>query len=249
MIGPFQENTIVVGDCLDIMKQMPDECVDLVVADPPYNIGKAEWDDIEEYILWSAGWLREALRILTFQGSIYVCSSQRWMPYLFIELDRMAIWQNTIVWHYTNGLGSNRHYSMRYEPLLFFTKTTDYYFDIDALRTKDWAHGRGCEKGYHPKGRNPTDVWHIHRLVWNNLERVDHPTQKPVKLFGQMIMASCPIRGMVFDPFIGSGTTAVAADRLGRKWFGCDISSLYVSLALERIEADRLKRSQLEMSL
>jgi len=217
------------------MRQMPGGCVDLVVTDPPYNIKKASWDDIEDYIQWSTLWLTDAMRLLRPHGSIYVMASHQSVSYLYMELDNLALWHNTIIWHYTNGLGSNTHFSIRYEPILFFSKTDNYYFNVDPLRTKDWAHGRGREKGYHPKGRNPTDVWQINRLVWNNPERVNHPTQKPLELFRRMIVVSSSAGDLIFDPFIGSGTTAVAAKKLGRHWFGCDISPGYVRLANERV--------------
>ncbi len=245
----MEVNRIVHGDCLDAMRGMADNSVDLVVTDPPYNIKKADWDDIDNYIAWITTCLQECLRLLTPRGSIYVMASQRFMPFLFVELSRIAIWRNTIIWHYTNGLGSNTHFSMRYEPIMFFSKTDDYCFDVDPLRTQDWAHNRGCEKGYHPKGRNPTDVWQIHRLVWNNSERVDHPTQKPLELFSRMIVVSSSKGDLVFDPFMGSGTTAIAAENLGRNWKGIEKEEKYVQMANNRIAKERLRRSQLLLGM
>jgi len=239
-IAPFEENTIIVGDCLDIIKQMPDGCVDLVVTDPPFHVTiTSQTKNTPAYrnlmaVGWQAqfNWIREAYRILREGSTLYVFTNDDDITFLRLALQDAGFRiYRRLHWIKTNPLPSytKRNYRGGVELAYYCCKgITPSYF---AERTQ----------------QELLSYWFF-PIVGGN-ERTEHPTQKPVGLLMEWVNNSCLPSGIVFDPFIGSGTTAVAADRLGRKWFGCDISSLYVSLALERIEADRLKRSQLEMSL
>jgi len=221
-LGPFKENTIVVGDCLDIMAQMPDGCVDSVLTDPPYALNKGfageEFTENELHLL--LGQVASMLkRICKPNANILLDASIQRLP-LFLraitpELNFM--WQ--LIWFQPNRMGSRSKAGFgAYSSFLWFSngvgKRTMVAKDVFKYSTIG--------------GRQPDRDW--------------HPTFKPLEVYGRWIQLLSREGDLIFDPFIGSGTTAVVADRLGRKFFGCDISEEYVEMALERLEKDRAGR-------
>lgn len=217
MIGPFEENSIVVGDCLDVMRQMPDGRVDLVVTDPPYGIGLKYdmYDDTEEnWYKLMKNVLPEIIRISKMAilpiGNRYAL---KWIYDNFPPL-WLIIWYKGSTGH-RSPIGFND-----YEPLLVYKKRKRVIMH-DYFQTK-------CS----PK-----------QGTYN------HPCPKPIEWATWLIARASNQGDLVFDPFIGSGTTDVAADRLGRRFFGCDISETYVGMAIKRLEKDRQQRSQLKMPL
>jgi len=222
-LGPFSENTIVVGDCLKIMPQMPRGCVDLIFADPPYGIGKADWD---EWVQPKA-WLVQCQRLVKDGGSIYVSCPRQRLVETYATMDLIGLQENRIIInHWRNG-GIQRQgvWASMYEPILYFSKGEPETFNDPPLWKDAW------------------DVWVVARPQTNFIhDKRIHPTQKPLRTLEKIIEASSNRNDLIFDPFMGSGTTAVVADRLGRKFFGCDISEEYVKMALERLGQDRAAR-------
>jgi len=264
MIGPFEENSIVVGDCLDVMRQMPDGCVDLVFLDPPFNAGKDYgngFDDcknLPDYYNWLSSRLGEARRILKLGGSLWLMNDTRHIGFCQVCLDYLGLtFQNTVVWAYTNPTPAKNHLPKTWRPILFYSKG-----DLARFYPERVSLGNGTL--YHNPDRAKThpvhDLWpDIPKLVGGFLSppellttpegRFAHLAQMPEGIAERIVLLTSDKGQVVFDPFMGSGTTAVAADRLGRRWFGCDINPDYVGMAMERIEADRLQRSQLALQI
>lgn len=237
MLGPYSQNTIVVGDCLEVMGRMPNECVDLVVTDPPFHVTiTSQTKKTLAYtrlldLDWRSSftWIKEASRVMREGASLYVFTNDDDISFLRIALREAGIRVfSRLHWIKTNPLPlyRRRKYRGGVELAFFCCKGTSNYF---AERTQ----------------QELLSYWFL--PIVGGKKRTCHPTQKPVELMMTWIDNSCPPGGLVFDPFMGSGTTAVAADRLGRKWFGCDINSDYVQMSLDRIRQDRLKRSQLTL--
>jgi len=235
-LGPFSENTIVVGDCLDIMAQMPDGCVDLVVTDPPYGIGyKSGWqeawsgekrkvDDAFGADILDTSCCGGMAKVLSSGGAIYLLTRwdviNSWAAALDesgITVVQRIVWDK-VVW----GMGDLRYFGSQAEDILFGRK---------GDHRLNWKQREG-------------NIWRVWKAeMWNYPGgHSGHPTEKPIGLIQRAVEASSNPGDLIFDPFIGSGTTAVVADRLGRKFFGCDINPDYVEMALERLEKDRAGR-------
>ncbi len=213
------------GDCVEILKKLPDESVQLIVCDPPYNIQLADWDDRADYLTWARQWLREAERVLAPTGNMVLFGGLQYQgeagsgDLLTLIGDMRAnsamLLVNLIVWNYPNGMSAHRFFANRHEEIVWFGKTRKYYFDLDAVRepyddaTKSaYLKDKRLRPESVEKGRNPTNVWKIGRLNGNSKERVGHPTQKPRALI-QRIMRSMSYNGsVVMDFFAGSGITS-----------------------------------------
>lgn len=211
-------------DCLELLGRIPDNSVQLIVCDPPYNIQLAHWDVHADYLAWASGWLREAERVLCATGNIVIFGGLQYQAEagsgdLLTLISDMRVNSamrlvNLIIWNYPNGMSAHRFFANRHEEIAWFAKTAKYFFDLDSVRepydeaTKA-AYKR--DKRLRPesvdKGRNPTNVWRIGRLNGNAKERVGHPTQKP-RLVIQRIVRSLSYPGsVVLDFFAGSGIT------------------------------------------
>jgi len=226
------------GDAIDLLRRMESESVDLVVADPPYNLGKNYGNnhDIKgfpEYLQFSETWLRESCRILAPWGTIYVFMGFRFISYLYDILDRrLGMYFNSwITWHYTQGMGRTQGFSPRHDDILMFTKTLDFKFNLDSVRVP--------QKYYRDRnnmaGANPGDVWTFSHVHYSNPEREDHPTQKPEALVARMVLASSEKSDLVLDPFFGSGTTLRVCQVLNRRCIGIELNPEYVVLARRRL--------------
>lgn len=242
----MQFDTVVCGDCLDVMAEMPDECVDLVIADPPFNIGKDYGvcrDNNADYWSWTKDWLESIWRLIRDGGSCYF--KNHWQNLgLFDLLIRSltdVIVRNVIVWQKDAGYASSVCYSMRWEAVWFVTKGDGHTFNLDDIRMPPKTN----DKRNNPRGKNPTDCWYIPRVAHGSSQRVNHPCQSPEGLVKRMIRASSNFDDMAFDPFMGSGTTAVAALKLGRHFYGCDINQAYVDIANARIAKAQQEMTQL----
>lgn len=260
-LGPYDLNTIVVGDCLDVMTRMPNGCVDLVFADPPFNLGKKYGKDKDrrvDYWQWVKRWLEECWRVLNTTGSFYYMCLPQHLPFALPLMELWGIFRNVIIWKNATGAHqANYRYWPKYQPIIFYSRDGNTYnagAQVDPSATRRWDD----KMGYKFKGRMG-DMWldipfvyagsiiHKEAIIEPGTKRKVHPCQMPEGLAERAILHSTNKDGLVFDPFIGSGTTAVAADRLGRNFFGCDISAPYVEMGLERIAGDRKKRAQLEL--
>lgn len=232
-------NRLICGNAIEEMCKLPDKCVDLIIADPPYNLGKdygnnqdsKAWHEYEEF---TRGWLKEADRILKKSGSIYIFMGVRFISRLFLILEDELEFQfnSWITWHYTQGMGRKTGFSPRHEDILYFTKSREFTFDLDSIRVPQ-KYYRSVNN---MSGANPGDVWQFSHVHYCSAEREQHPTQKPEALMERMLLASSHPEDFVLDPFVGSGTTCKVADILGRKWMGIDINPDYINMGQRRIE-------------
>ncbi len=242
------------GNCLDLLNEIPDEFVKLIVTSPPYNLGKDYENklDIQEYIRDQQKVIKECVRILDSNGSIcwqvgnYVDKGQI-IPLdilLYPIFDKYNLkMRNRIVWHFGHGLHASKRFSGRYEVVLWFTKNEDYTFNLDPVRVPqkypNKKHFKGPNKGKlscNPKGKNPSDIWEIPNVKSNHIEKTSHPCQFPVELIERLILSLTNEGDWVFDPFMGVGTTAIAALKNQRRVMGAEIMSKYINIANQRIK-------------
>jgi adenine-specific DNA-methyltransferase len=260
--------TLYHGDCLQLLRKLPDAAAQLVVTSPPYNVGK-EYEKsvtIEEYLNRQSAVIAECVRITRPGGSIcwqvgnHVNGHGQIIPLdillhpLFVdhvETDRLRL-RNRLVWHFEHGLNCKQRFSGRHETILWYTKGDNYIFNLDAVRVPQKYPGKRAYKGEkrgqyscHPLGKNPGDVWVIPNVKSNHVEKTLHPCQFPIEIPERLILALSNEDDLIVDPFLGVGTTAVAAVLHGRRAAGADISKDYLAVARQRITAGvngRLKR-------
>lgn len=236
-------------DALQGMARVADASVDLVIADPPYGLGKDYGNDsdrlgVHEYLAWSRRWIDAVLPKLKANGSLYVFLTWQHSPEVFSYLKTQLAMVNEIIWdrRVPSMGGSTRKFSSVHDNIGFFVKSRDYYFDVDAVRipydaeTKK-ARSRSIFVGakWLEVGYNPKDVWSVSRLHRLHGEREDHPTQKPLEIVERMVRASCPDGGTVLDPFMGSGTTGLVARNLQCKAIGIELNPEYIEIAAKRL--------------
>ena len=246
------------GDSLLWLKELPSASVDLIFADPPYNIKKAEWDTFESqqaYLKWSLKWIKEAARILKPDGTLYVCGFSEILADLKLPALRFFAGCRWLVWHYKNKANLGSDWGRSHESILHFRKSKEFSFNMDDIRISYGDHtlkypehpqaetsqyGTIGGKGYiwqpHPNGAKPKDVIEVPTSCNGMNEKTPHPTQKPEELLRKFVLASSNLGDIVLDPRNGSGTTAVVAEQLGRKWQGCDITLEYCQWAAKRVE-------------
>lgn len=245
--------TLYHGDCLDFLKTIPDGSIQLIVTSPPYNIGK-EYErkrNLNEYMSQQDRVIRECMRVLANNGSIcwevgnYVNNGEI-IPLDILLYDSFknsgAQLRNRIVWHFGHGLHCSKRFSGRYEMILWFTKSDNYVFNLDSVRVPQKYPGKKHFKGPNvgkfsgnPKGKNPSDVWDIPNVKNNHVEKTAHPCQFPVALVQRLVHALSDEEGIVLDPFMGVGSTAVAGIMNSRKVAGAEIVREYYEAACERI--------------
>lgn len=248
----FTENS------LQWLKSIQDESIDLVFADPPYNIKKADWDKFESqevYIKWSLQWIKETARILKPTGSLYICGFSE----ILADLKHPAMQYfpscKWLIWHYRNKANLGNDWGRSHESILHFRKTKQFILNIDDIRipysnhTLKYPSHPQAESSQYAKGKKSTSVWTPHPLgakpkdvfeiptTCNGMgEKTKHPTQKPEELLRKLVLASSKIGDVILDPFSGSGTTLVVAEQLQRLWIGCDMNKEYNSWAINRID-------------
>lgn len=249
---------LFLGDSIEWLKNLETNSVDLVFADPPYNIKKADWDSFEtheKYLEWSMLWIKEAARVLKPTGTLYVCGFSEIIADLVSPCLKYFKSMRWIIWHYKNKANLGNDWGRSHESILHFRKTKDYIFNVDDIRipysehtlkypshpqaeTSQYGKGKASEHIWepNPNGAKPKDVIEIPTTCNGMHEKTPHPTQKPEELLRKLLLASSNIGDLVIDPFMGSGTTAVCAEQLQRRWKGCDLSTEYLDWASERIE-------------
>jgi site-specific DNA-methyltransferase (adenine-specific) len=230
---------------------LPDASIDLILADPPYGLGKDYGNDSDmrsgdDFLAWTRAWLELAIPKLKPSGSLYVFCTWQYAPEIFCFLKTKLMMVNEIIWdrRVPSMGGTTRRFTSVHDNIGYFAVSKDYYFDLDPVRipydaaTKK-ARSRKLFEGskWLEIGYNPKDVWSVSRLHRQHAERVDHPTQKPLEIVERMVLASCPPGGRVLDPFMGSGTTAVACARQRREFVGYEINETYCTIARERVSA------------
>lgn len=249
---------IWVGDSIKWLRSLKSKSVDLIFADPPYNIKKAEWDTFEsqtEYVNWSLSWIREAARVLNPTGSLYVCGFSEILADIKLPALKYFRGCRWLIWHYKNKANLGSDWGRSHESILHFRKNKDFTFNVDHIRipygrhtlkypvhpqaeTSQYGNKKNSNHVWtpHSLGAKPRDVIEIPTTCNGMNEKTPHPTQKPEELLRKIVVASSNPDDMVVDPFLGSGTTAVVSEQLGRKWRGCDISLEYCLWAAKRIE-------------
>jgi len=244
---------IYLGDTLDLLRSLPDSCVDLVVSSPPYNLGK-EYEAkvaLQTYLGGQRVVLAECVRILKRTGSIFWqvgAFSDRGMLVpldvrVFPILESLGlIPRNRIIWVRQHGLHGTRKFSCRHETILWFTKSDKYRFHLDAIRVpQKWQnkkHYRGDRKGQlscNPHGKNPGDIWLFRNVKHNHEEQTIHPCQFPEDLIARIVLSTTDPGRVVFDPYMGTGTVAVVARDHGRHFMGAEIDPKYHSVGLRRL--------------
>lgn len=254
---------IILQDSLKAMNYLPEACVDLMIADPPYNLTKNfagttfKEMALKEYQKWLEKWLKKTVRILKPNASIYICSD--WKTSIAIPeiAGKYFVLQNRISWEREKGRGSKNNWKNCLEDIWFFTKSDTYTFNLDAVKIQrpviaPYRDEKGLPKDWIDEGKSkfrythPSNIWtDISIPFWSMPENTPHPTQKPEKLIAKLILASSNEGDVVFDPFLGSGTTAVAAKKLGRRYIGIEREKEYAALAEKRLEmADENKEIQ-----
>lgn len=254
--SPSEKIVVYPGDCLDLLKTIPDQSIQLVVTSPPYNLGK-EYEkklDLEVYIEQQARVITECVRTLTPRGSLCWQVGNYVEKGAIIPLDAVLYpifaglglrMRNRIIWHFEHGLHCTRRFSGRYETILWFTKSDDYVFNLDPVRVPQKYPGKKHFKGPHagqyscnPLGKNPGDVWVIPNVKNNHVEKTDHPCQFPVELIERLVLALTNEGDWVLDPFLGTGTSLIAAVRHGRRGAGAETVPKYVELSRQRISQE-----------
>jgi len=247
-------------DLFEALEYLPKHFVDLLIIDPPYNLSKnfagnkfKKTDDVA-YIEYVRSWLPKVMELLKPNGSVYICCDWKCTSAIYQVLSECAVVVNRITWQREKGRGAKTNWKNAMEDIWFgVADENNYYFDVEAVKQKRRVVAPYKEDGK-PKDWEETDegkfrltypsnFWDdISIPYWSMPENTDHPTQKPEKLIAKLILASCPVDGIVFDPFLGSGTTSVVAKKLGRHYCGVEISEEYALLAAKRLrkaESDR----------
>ena len=253
---------IYTGDRIEFLNKVKNNSVQLIITSPPYNIGKSyeRKEPLEKYLDEQKKTLIECVKKLKDEGSLF------WQVGNFIKakseiipLDIMIFnicaelglkLRNRIIWHYEHGLHATKKFSGRYETIMWFTKSDNYYFDFNDIRVKQKYPGklgyRGKNKGKYTgniNGKNPSDVWIFPNVKSNHKEKTEHPCQFPIELAERLILSMSKKNDLVLDPYAGAGTTLIAALKNNRKAAGSEILKKYVDIINSRI--DLLKNGKL----
>lgn len=247
---------ILLTDCMTLLQSLPDKCVNLVASSPPYNLGK-EYETkraLEVYLEEQTAVLKECARVLKDTGSLFwqvgaFADSGMLVPLdirLFPILEGLGlIPRNRIVWARTHGVHARRKFSCRHETVLWFTKSDNYPFNLDAIRVpqkyQDKKHFKGDRKGElscHPDGKNPGDIWVFRNVRHNHEEETIHPCQFPEDMIARIVLATTNKGDVILDPYMGSGTVAVVARDHGRHFVGSEIEPKYHQVALRRLSGE-----------
>jgi site-specific DNA-methyltransferase (adenine-specific) len=245
-------NKTICSDLFSILDLLPNEFVDLLIIDPPYNLDKnfnsfkfSKTSD-DSYLKYLESWFPKIMNTLKPNGSVYICGDWKSTYCLYQIMRDYTIIRNRIIWQREKGRGAKANWKNTSEDIWFGTKSDKYYFDVEAVKQK-----RKVMAPYRKSGKPkdweetedgnfrltyPGNFWDdISIPYWSMPENTDHPTQKPEKLIAKLILASCPENGIVFDPFLGSGTTSVVAKKLKRNYVGIEVNEEYCCWAEKRL--------------
>jgi DNA modification methylase len=240
------EQNLIAGDCLEIMKKMPSESINLVITDPPFNIGKdyggvyEDKKEFNEYIEWCKKWLLECIRLLKKTGSLYLFNYPENNAYLLPFLKEHMIFKRWMTWHYPTNTGhSKTNYTRTQHSILFFAKNKNHKFNKEDVAEpyKNPTDKRIQERLKNgSNGRTPYDVFQFNLVKNVSKDKTAHPCQIPVPLLKIFIKASSDKGDWVLDPFAGSFSTCAAAKELNRNCIGIDINPKYVEIGKKRLE-------------
>lgn len=241
-------NCIWHADCLDGLLQLDDESFDLIATDPPFNIGLGydlyhDKRPYDEYVDWCCQWIKECVRILKPDGSMYVCIGDEFAAEMSLLLKSAGLhYRNWLIWYYTFGENQSKKFNRCHTHIHYFTKSEKAFkFRPDAIKVPSARQLKYNDKRAKDGGKLPDDVWQMSRVCGTFKERIigadgsAHPCQMPESVMERIIMASSDAGDWVLDPFCGTGTTAAVAHRLGRQFITMDVSASYVQIATDRI--------------
>ncbi len=246
-------NKIFNGNLFDVIDNFPSEFVDLLILDPPYNLNKnfgtinfKETSDVtyKEYV---DSWFSKLIRLLKPTATIYMCGDWKCSCEQMEIIKKYSIVRNRITWQREKGRGALKNWKNCSEDIIFSTMSDDFYFDVDSIKlkkkviapykengvAKDWVDS---DDGKYRMTCPSNFIDDVTVPYWSMPENTEHPTQKPEKLIAKLILASCPIDGFVFDPFMGSGTTAVVSKKLNRKYSGIELDKNFCMIAEKRLD-------------
>lgn len=244
-------NSIFNIDCIEGLKDLPDNSVNLIVADPPYNLNKnfGKWDESKKkdvWLPWSKEWLNESKRVLKEDGSIFVYGIHHHLCWLQCHMIDIGLeYRRQIIWYYENGFsGYKNTLQAHYEPLLWFSKSNEYTYHVirepykseERLKNKITKNGKVWTP--HPDGRMAGDVWSFPTLAGKRFqnEKVDHPTQKPLSISERIVKHFSNEGDLIVIPFAGSGSECVAAKKLNRNFIGFELNPDYIEIANKRLQ-------------
>jgi adenine-specific DNA-methyltransferase len=252
---PDATATLFLGDRLELLREIPDTAARLIITSPPYNIGKKYEKRLgfHEYLRLQMVTLKECVRILAGDGSLcwqvgnHVGKGGEIFPldvFIYRMCKRLGLnLRNRIIWSFDHGLHCRNRLSGRYETILWFTKTDDYIFNLDAIRTPQKYPGKKYYKGEkagqyscNPLGKNPGDIWTIPNVKHNHVEKTVHPCQFPIELVERLVLALTNREDLVVDPYLGVGSAACAAILHGRRAAGADVVDEYLTIARGRVK-------------
>lgn len=244
-------------DAIKYLKQLETNSIDLIFADPPYNINKAEWDTFssqKEYVDWSMEWITEAHRVLKKTGSLYVCGFSEILADIKWSASHLFKGCKWLVWFYRNKANLGNDWGRSHESILHFRKSKDYIFNIDEIRipynehtlkypkrtqAESSQYSNGKKKDYvwepNPLGAKPKDVLEIPTISNGAWEKYPHLTQKPVELLRKIILSSSNPDSIILDPFGGSGSTYAVAEAYNRRWLGTELEIEYCKIIKNRL--------------
>lgn len=246
-------NQTICGDVNETLLHLPKAFADLIIIDPPYNLSKdfsgMKFKEMthERYLDYLRTWFPAVVSLLKSNGSLYLCGDWKCSAALYTVMSEHLTVINRITWQREKGRGARSNWKNSMEDIWFGVKNTgDYYFNVEAVKMKRKViapyqiDGKPKDWEKTPEGNfrltYPSNFWDdITVPYWSMAENTEHPTQKPEKLIAKLILASCPENGIVFDPFLGSGTTSVVAKKLGRQYCGIELSREYACLAEKRL--------------
>ena len=247
-------NKTINGDTNKIIKKIPDNSIDLIITDPPYNLRKKYNEKVflsrsnEDYEKWLKSWINHCYRILKPNGSMYICTDWKSSVSIFNVLRKYFIIKNRITWSREKGRGSNRNWKNNIEDIFFVSKSKNYYFNADAVKIKKkviapYKDENGNKRDWFEEAGNKYRLTH-HPNIWTDLsipfwsmkENTFHPTQKPEKLIAKLILASSKEHDLIFDPFLGSGTTSVVAKKLNRHFIGIELDQKFALISEKRLD-------------
>lgn len=248
------KDKIIWQNMYDAIDFLPDNCVDLMIVDPPYNLNKNFGNSSfkimpeDKYAEWLDSWLKKTARILKNNASVYICTDWKSSISVPFVAGKYFVLQNRISWEREKGRGAKNNWKNCLEDIWFFSKSQQYTFNIDAVKVlrpvlapykdnkgkpKDWVEKENKKIRF----THPSNIWtDISVPFWSMPENTPHPTQKPEKLIAKLILASSNEGDVVFDPFLGSGTTAVVAKKLKRHFIGIEKEKEYIAYTIKRLQ-------------
>ena len=244
-------NKIYLQDCITFMREMEAESVDLIIADPPYNLKKDfgnksdHWITVQEWLNWSKEWVDESIRILKPTGNIFIYGIHHYLCYIQCHLyEKNMHYRRQIIWSYENGFSGYKTLNAFYEPILWFSKTDTFTFNEirEPYKSQERIKNKITKNGKvwipNPDGRLAGDVWNFPTLAGKRFEneKVEHPTQKPLALCHRIVKHFSNPKDIVFIPFAGSGSECVSCINHDRKFIATEINSKYIEVANERLE-------------